>query len=522
MRAAGNTSTPSRAARRASIVAGLIACAATVAIETAVCWFLLGGHLQDIVMLYLLGVVVMAMRFGYVPSLVTAALSVVSVDFFFTVPYFSLAVTDKRYLMTFVIMLFVAFVISSLTERIRRDAASAFEGEVRTAKLYAMSRGLSSSGSSQEIVEVALRHLREAFGASVAVLLAGEGGQLRVAAPLKERTLEVDVGVQARAGELFARSAMAPPVSCVLSTGERIVPLSIGSVSLGMLVIRPPEPDPFVTHTNRDLLDAYANQIALAIERSRLADAAQSVQLEVQRERLRNALLSSVSHDLRTPLAVVKGAITALLDQEDDLPPGRRHEYLETISDEASRLNRLVRNLLNMTSLEAGALRARKEWQPLEEVVGVALNRLEEPLSGRPVYVRIAPEASLVPIDASLIEQVLVNLIENAIKYTRPGSPIEIGARLTSEGVHVEIADRGPGIPTGQETMIFEKFHRALQSGGVAGMGLGLAICRGMVLVHGGRIWCENRDGGGASFHLVLPRSEAAPALRILPEMAES
>ncbi len=517
MSASGEVGTP----RRTSVTVGLAVSVAAVATETAVCWFLLDHRLQDIVMLYLLGVVLMARRFGYVPSLVTAALSVAAVDFFFTAPYFSLAVADSRYLMTFVILLFVAFVISNLTERIRRDGAAAHARELRTAKLYAMSRGLSSSGSSAEIVEVAQRHLGEAFGGGVAILLTGESGRLSLALATAEQMPELDAGVLARAAELSTLGVAAPPAGYLIATGERLLPLSTGSRDLGMLVVRPPAPDPFVSRTNRDLLDAFANQIVLAIERSRLADDAQRAQLEVQRERLRNALLSSVSHDLRTPLAVVKGAVTALLDGEDDLPPGRRHEYLETISEEASRLNRLVRNLLNMTSLEAGAMRARKEWQPLEEVVGVALSRLEEQLSDRSVDVHIAPEAALVALDATLIEQVLVNLIENAIKYTPASSPIEIRARRTEEGIDVEVADRGPGVPVGQEGMVFEKFYRAIEGGAVSGMGLGLTICRGIVTVHGGRIWCENRDSGGASFHFVLPRNEDMPALRTLPEAPE-
>jgi two-component system sensor histidine kinase KdpD len=257
--------------------------------------------------------------------------------------------------------------------------------------------------------------------------------------------------------------------------------------------------------------------VALAFERAQIAEDAQRALFDVQKERLRNALLSSVSHDLRTPLAVVKGAVTALLDRNSELTASRRQEYLETISEEASRLNRLVRNLLDMTSLEAGALHARKEWQPLEEVLGVALNRMEEPLQNRPVRVAIAPDAALAPFDATLLEQVLVNLVENAVRYTPAGSPIDIRATREDGGVQVEIADRGPGIAPGQEERIFEKFKRAAPPT-TGGMGLGLTICRGMIAVHGGTIWCENRPGGGASFRFLLPRDANAPLLDGLPE----
>jgi K+-sensing histidine kinase KdpD len=357
--------------RRVPPVLALAFCVAVVAAETALSWLLLDHRLPDIVMLYLLGVALIAMRFGYAPSLITAVLSVGAFDFFFTVPYFSFSVADKSYVLTFAIMLFVAFVISNLTERVRR------QGALATAR-----------------------------------------------------------------------------------------------------------------------------------------------EMEIQRERLRNALLSSVSHDLRTPLAVVKGTVTALLDGENRLSAARQHEYLETISAEASRLNRLVRNLLDMTSVEAGALRVRKEWQPLEEVVGVALNRLEEQLADRPVEVKIPAEVALVPMDATLIEQVLVNLVENALKYTPAGAPIAIRARSVENGVEVEVADQGPGVPAEQEELVFEKFHRAAQNPSVAGMGLGLAICRGIISVHGGRIWYEKRSGadGGASFRFVLPRQVDAPPMNALPE----
>ena len=361
-------SSPSGLGRHAAAGGAALAVVAGI---TALCEWLLAHQVTDVVMIYLLGVVVVAMRFGYVASLVTTALSVASLDFFFTEPYLSFAVTDKRYVLTFVIMSFVALVISNLMERLR----------------------------------------------------------------------------------------------------------------------------------------------TAAVRESR----SQRIQLEVHKERLRNALLSSVSHDLRTPLAVVSGAASALLSGDVELAPERRREYLATIWEEADRLNRLVANLLDMTSLEAGALRARAEWQPLEEVVGVALNRLDEQLRGRPVRVDIAPEASLVPFDAVLIEQVFVNLIENAVRYTPSGSAIAIRAVAAGDAVEVEVADEGGGVPLGQEERIFEKFRRAGPAAG-GGMGLGLTICRGILDAHGGRIWCDNRPGRGASFRFRLLRSGAPPSSPLLPE----
>ena len=300
---------------------------------------------------------------------------------------------------------------------------------------------------------------------------------------------------------------------------ERFVALQASAGLVGILAVRPSSSKRFASAASREQLDAFASQIALALERVRLADEAQHAQLAVQNERLRNALLSSVSHDLRTPLGVIKGAVTALLEGGGNLPPGRHREYLSTISDEATRLNRLLRNLLSMTSLEAGVMRVRKQWQPVEEVVGVALNRLEEQLGTRSVRVQIAPDASLASCDAALLEQVFVNLVENATKYTPSSSTIAITARRRAETVEVEVNDSGPGVPEEEREAIFGKFHRATTK--AAGMGLGLTICRGIVTAHGGRIWCENREEGGASFRFTLPLGEEKPTMTELPEVVD-
>ncbi len=500
--------------RRTSPGLSLLTALVVTGVSTAICRAALDHRLPDIVMLYLLGVVVTAMRFGYVASLTTAALSVVALDFFFTPPYLSFAVTDKRYYVTFLIMLLVALVISNLMQRIRRSAAAVREREARTARLYAMSRELTIARSIDDIARVACRHLEDTFASSVSLMLLDSTGELALAAPPPSGQGAPVSQSLIEHGRHLLRGDM-PSLHGSGPEGEELLGLRAPRGALGVLVLRCGLARVFENPANRELLEVYGNQIALAVERARLADDAQLAQVDIQRERLRNALLSSVSHDLRTPLAVVKGAVTALIDGTNELSPSRRQEYLETISDEANRLNRLVRNLLNMTSIEAGAIRARKEWQPLEEVVGVALNRLEDPLRGRPMIVDIDPDANLVPFDATLIEQVLLNLVENAIRYTPPDAPLEIRARKVEGGVEVDLMDRGPGVPPGQEEQIFEKFSRTSSTAG--GMGLGLTICRGILAVHGGRIWCEARAGGGASFCFFLPRETEAPAMD-LPE----
>jgi two-component system sensor histidine kinase KdpD len=257
----------------------------------------------------------------------------------------------------------------------------------------------------------------------------------------------------------------------------------------------------------RALFDAFAGLVGSSLERITLAEEARRASLLAEKEQIRNALLSSVSHDFRTPLAVVMGATGALLER----PPReeeKRRALLTTAHEEAVRLNRFLRNLLDMTRLEGGALTVRKEWQPLEEVLGAALNRLDDRMSEREVTTNLPSDLPLVAFDSLLIEQVLVNLLENAAKHTPPGAAIEVGARVLGTAVEIEVADRGPGVPGEDSDRVFNKFYRASEREG-GGVGLGLTICRGIVAAHGGRIWVDDRPGGGAAFRFTLPLSEA-------------
>jgi two-component system, OmpR family, sensor histidine kinase KdpD len=493
---------------RASLGIGLIASVAAVGLETVACEFLLDHRQQDVVMVYLLGVVLLAVRFGYAASIPATVFSVAAFDFFFTTPYFSFGVQDKRLLLTFVLMGFVASVISSQTERIRLR-------EVRTSKLYAMSRELTAARTTDAMASVAQKHLSEVFSGDAWIVLGDTSGELRYAG-LQPSAPGLHAAVLAMATDALATG------TSVRDAGREWGPLIVLRASagvVGLLAMHPTMSERFAGHASRELLETFASQIALALERAKLADEAERAQIDVQRERLRNALLSSVSHDLKTPLAVIKGAVTALIEKGKQLPAARHREYLHTIFDETTRLDMVLRNLLAMTSLEAGALRARKAWHPLEEVIGVALNRLEEQLEMHRVRVHIAPEAALASCDATLLELVLINLVENATKYTPDHSPIHIRAWREADGVIVEVADSGPGVPQAQQEAIFMKFHRATTT--APGMGLGLTICRGIVTAHGGRIWYEKGSEGGAAFRFTLPADEEAPAMRELPEVTE-
>jgi two-component system, OmpR family, sensor histidine kinase KdpD len=256
--------------------------------------------------------------------------------------------------------------------------------------------------------------------------------------------------------------------------------------------------------------------VALSLERAQLAEQAERTHVLVESERTRSLLLSSVSHDLRTPLSVITGATSSLLADGAPLPTAVHRELVETIAEEAQRLNRLVGNLLDMTRLEAGAMPVRLEWHSLEEVVGSALGRLESRLQGREVTVTLPPGLPLVQLDDVLVEQVIFNLVENALKYTPPGSPIEILAVRGDDRLGLSVADRGPGLPPGQEESVFQKFYRGRREGDPSGVGLGLSICRGIVEAHGGTISAANREGGGAVFLIELPQRETPPV--VLPE----
>ena len=497
-----------------------LAAATSALIATAISWSAFGPRqLADAVMVYLLAIVLVSLRFGYGPSLLAAVLSVGCFDFFFIPPLYTFAVRDLSHVVTFAVMFMVALVISGLTQRVRVQAAAAGQREQRTASLYALSRELAATNQVEEIARIAARHLFDALGVEAVLFVpAADRSQVvelvagRSSAALDESERAVAQWVWEHERNAGAETATSPGARATY------LPLLAARGKVGVLGVRAAEPDrpepPEASH-----LAAFVNQIASAIERTELASVAQWAQLQMETEQMRSSLLSSVSHDLRTPLAVMTGAASTLLEDAIDAPT--RRELTESILQEAQRLNRLVRNLLDMTRLEAGAVRVNKEWQPLEEVVGSALNRVEDALADRRVSTELPADLPLVPLDAVLIEQVLVNLLENAIKYTPPGSPLEIRARRLAGAVEVAVADRGPGIPTGEERRIFDKFYR-LSSGHGGGVGLGLAICRAIVMAHGGRLEVANRDGGGAEFRFQLPVTGQPPSLDALVPNPES
>jgi two-component system sensor histidine kinase KdpD len=284
------------------------------------------------------------------------------------------------------------------------------------------------------------------------------------------------------------------------------LPLMVSGNPVGVLGVQPLHPGSLDSESEKEhFLQSLANQIGASIENARLAEETQKSRLQIETEQLRSALLSSVSHDLRTPLAVITGSASGLLEPENRLNAKARQELIQDIFDESERLNRLLSNLLEMTKLSTDKIRLKKEIQPLEEILGSSLFRLEKKLGSRPVKTIIPKDLPMIPLDSILMEQVFINLIENALKYTPPDSPIEISASLEGLFLKTQISDLGPGLEKSDEEHIFEKFYRGLKTGAQGGVGLGLAICKSIVEAHGGKIWAENRKNGGASFYFILP-----------------
>jgi len=483
-----------------------------VAAATAVAWVMFPFfEVSNVIMVYLLATMAVATRQRRGPSVVASVLSVAAVDFFFVPPYLTFAVSDTQYLVTFGVMLIVGLVISDLTDRIRSQAEAARAREARTAALYAMSRELASTRGVDELLGIAVRHISEVFRCQVAVLLPETDGSLvprATAAPFP-----MDQSERAVSRWVYEhRQPAGLGTSTLPGAAALYVPLIAPRGPVGALGVQPPNPHAFDAPDQLHQLETFANQTALAVERAHLANEAQAAQVRIEAERLRSSLLSSVSHDLRTPLATITGAVSTILESRPSLTADTQQELLESVRDEAERLNRLVQNLLEMTRLESGALDLRREWHPIEEVIGAALGHLGKRLADRRVTTRIPPDLPLVRIDDVLIEQLLVNLLDNALKHTPPGSPITIIATATDRSVTVEIADRGPGLPPGEEHKVFEKFYRAPAAAG-RGAGLGLAICLGIVQAHSGRIWAHNLPEGGVAFLFTLPIDEKPPTV---------
>jgi two-component system, OmpR family, sensor histidine kinase KdpD len=379
--------------------------------------------------------------------------------------------------------------------------------------LYAMSRELSGALTTEQILEIALEHVQGVFEAPCAVLLADDEGKVRYLPG--DRTGELTDADSSIAQWVYDHEQPAGLGTGTLAgTAVHYLPLRAPVRTRGVLALKPRNERLIFVPEQQRLLETFAAQIALALERVHFVEVAQETQLRMASERLRNSLLASISHDLRTPLAVLTGAASSLVEADQRLSAEHRRELAQTIFEEAMHMSELTGNVLDMARLETGAVQVNRQWQPLDEVVGAVLTRLRKRLGARRIRVELSSAPPLVQLDSVLVGQVLTNLLDNAIKYTPDGSAIEIEAAQLDDAVRICVTDHGPGLSAGEEQRVFEKFYRANPEGSPGGVGLGLTICRAVVEAHGGRIWAENLPQGGARFCFTLPQSGEPPVVQ--------
>ena len=462
-------------------------------------------ELTNIVMVYLLGATVAALRLGRGPASLTSVVNVVALDFCFVPPRFSFAVSDLQYLVTFAVMLVMALVIANLVANVRAQTRVAGARERRTSLLYAMSRELAATRSFGNLAQVAVKHVAETFSGRAAVLLPDAKGRLQasedteIAGSLESADLSVaqwvfDHGRPAGLGTDTLPGATA-----------QYQPLIGTQRTLGVLAVQPLQRRRLLLPEQRHLLETFAGQIALAIERARGAEEAEAARVAAETESLRSTLLASISHDLRAPLAAITEATTELDDPDRQLDEERRTQLVRSIDAKAREMSELISNVLDLMSFEVGEVHLRREWHDIAELVRAALARLEGRMGGHPLEVALPAGLPAVHVDALLVSRVLVNLIENAVKHTPSGTRIMISAEPEGEMLRVTVDDAGPGLPPGRTELLFAKFQRGRSAIDAGGAGLGLAICRAIVDAHGGQTAAVPRPGGGARFIFTLP-----------------
>jgi two-component system sensor histidine kinase KdpD len=488
-----------RNAKRLRYVWAAIACVCVTLLSIP-----LAAHFDrsNIVAIFILTVVLVAVRFGRGAAALAAVLSVCSFDFFFVPPRFSFAVSDVQYILTFIIMLAVGLITGQMTAGLRFQARVAGHREERAGSLYEIARDLSGAVQIDQVVRISDESIARTFRASAALLLPNAAGQLAATSARTDTALAVDIGIAQWAFDKGQPAGFG--TDTLPGTEVLYIPLRAPSHARGVLAVKAHNRRLLRIPEQRQLLDTFAALIAIALERVHYVEVAQNAVVRMESERLRNSLLAALSHDLRTPLTVLVGLAESLTLTKPPLSAAQL-ETTAAIQDEARRMSTLVSNLLDMARIESGEVRLNLQWQPLEEVVGSALNATRGMLQRHLVEVHLPRDLPLVHIDALLIERVLVNLLENASKYTPPGSTIRLAAEVVADQLSVSVSDNGPGLPLGREEAVFQKFTRGERESATPGVGLGLSICRAIVESHLGKIVATHRPGGGARFTFTVP-----------------
>lgn len=506
---AGPDGEPDPALTRRRVLGYITASAASVATALLATPLLAYLDLANIAMLFLLVVVLVAVRFGRGPSVLATCVSVACFDYFFVPPRFTFAVSDFQYLITFVVMLAVGLITGHLTADLRFQARVASHREKRSRALYEFARELSGALQTEQIFDTTQDCIQRAFRARATLLVPDADGRLLpppasggADAATRAHLALLDTGIAQWA---FDRAESAGLGTDTLPASRIFyLPLVAPMRTRGVLAIEPEHRRWILVPEQRQQLDTFAALAAIALERVHYIEVAQNALVNMESERLRNSLLAALSHDLRTPLTSLVGLSESLAGSRPALAPAQL-EVAALLHDEALRMSALVSNLLDMARIQSGEVKFNLQWQALEEVVGSALRASASLLQGHTVRTRLPADLPLLSYDAVLIERVLCNLLENAAKYTPPGSRIEISAELRGAWVDVMVYDDGPGLPHGREEAVFEKFTRGERESAKPGVGLGLAICRAIVEAHGGKIAAAPSPLGGAAFVMTLP-----------------
>lgn len=461
---------------------------------------------SNLVMIYLISVVGVSLRYGRLPSLFATVLSAICFNFFFIPEYNSFKMADTRHVITFSVLLFTGIIIGAQTSRLRLQAISSRKREKNTSSLFAMSRELTASRGKVNLAQVAAQHIAEVLESNVFLWLTDDKGDLQTV--IAETRTELH-GADPVREESVARWAFSHKQNAGLGTDTLpsanafYTPLIASSEVLGVVGLMPHDEKVKSYSSDKiELIEAFSNITASALERARSAEMVEKTMIEAESEKLRNILLSSVSHDLRTPLAAITSSTSTLLIEGERISKEYKTELLRSIHEEAARLARIVTNLLDVTSLESGSVKLNRELYFIEELIGSALMRVEQKLSKHKVVTDIENGLPLIKIDGLLIEQVLINLLENAAMHTDEGTVINIKAENDKTDIKITVSDNGKGIKEGDEEKIFDKFYAGTSGDG----SLGLAICRGIINAHGGKIWAQNAsEGTGAVFSFILP-----------------
>jgi len=464
---------------------------------------------SNILMFYLLGVFFVAIRFGFWPSILASLTNAAAFAYFFAPPIFSFAIAEPENLAGLAVTMVVGTVTSKLAENLRHQARVAEQRERRASALYRLSKELAEARLETDIIEIGVHHLHAEFGGRNTFLFPDRNGLVCYPdePPLDISLLGADLGV---AQWVFDNGRMP---SALANATAMYIPLNGSTGTIGVLVLEQANSSGVFLPEQRQLLDTFVNQIVHTLERANLAEKAKEATLKMQAETLRNSLLSSISHDLRTPLATIVGAASTLETDEERLTKDSRRKLAGAISEEAQRMSELTTKILEMARLEAGEVLLNRQWYAPEEIVGSALSRLDKKLKNRQINIHMADNLALVHVDAVLLQQVMVNLLDNADKYSPAGLPIDISVGTTPFSLSITVADHGRGIPEGLQQKIFDKFFRIHAESAQSGVGLGLSICRAIVEAHGGEIQVSNCSGGGAMFQLHIPILECPPTI---------